>query len=75
MIHLRCAIFNYVPNYGIAPHIDFLLAFEKNKNEVHSEKKLYDREFIINDKVMGYGTIKFQIDKDDMNKIPSLTTY
>jgi hypothetical protein len=72
---LHCAIFNYVPNYGIAPHIDFMLAFEKNKQEITSGKIMFDRTFVISDQVMGYGTIKLNISKEDLSKAPSLTTY
>jgi hypothetical protein len=71
---LPCAIFNYVPNYGLSPHIDFLLAFTKNKNESDGKLK-FDRNFIINDQVMGYGTVKLTLKKEDLNNIPSLTTY
>lgn len=68
-----CTICNYTPNYGLSPHIDFEIAFVKDKNE--KDKALYDRQIIIDDQVFDNGMIKFQLKKDDINNQPSLITY
>jgi hypothetical protein len=70
---IPCALFNYVPNYGIAPYTDFMIAFTKSKNE--SKKAMYDHTIVIEDKIFGNGILKFEIKKSDINKIPPIITY
>jgi hypothetical protein len=72
---LGCCLFNYAPNYGISPHIDFLVAFKKNKDESESDKILNSKRIIIYDKIMGYGVLWFEISKRDINNIPDIITY
>jgi len=68
-----CAMFNYIPNYGISPHIDFLVAFVNKKTG--SNSATVDRTIVIEDKIFNNGIIKLLVKKEDINKIPSITTY
>jgi hypothetical protein len=70
---LGCAMFNFIPSYGLSPHIDFVVAFVKSKEE--KEKAAHDRQLVIDDRIMGDGLLKFEIKKDDINNIPSIITY
>lgn len=70
---IPCTVFNYVPNYGISPHIDFMVAFV-DKEKTAAQVKA-DRTIIIEDKIFNNGTIKLEIKKDNINKIPLLITY
>jgi hypothetical protein len=70
---IPCSAFNYVPNYGISPHIDFLVAFPKKANE--AENTDMDRTIVIEDKVFNNGTIKLEVKKENINKIPALITF
>jgi hypothetical protein len=72
---LSCALFNYAPNYGIAPHIDFLVAFTKSKEEIKSGQSQNDKTLIVEDEIFGNGTLQFSIKKEDINNIPEMLTY
>jgi hypothetical protein len=70
---IPCTMFNYVPTYGISPHIDFLVAFVDKKDESNNASE--DRTIVIEDKIFNNGTIKLQVKKENINKIPALITY
>ncbi len=69
---LYCTQFQFVNNYGLAPYADFVIAFKKQPEEIRLEKTLADKKFIIEDKVFGNGMVKFNIEKDIVNNIPSV---
>lgn len=72
---LSCALFNYAPNYGIAPHINFSFAFKKNNEELKNGISLSDKTLVIEDEIFGNGILQFNIKRDAINNIPTMLTY
>lgn len=60
-----CALFHNSKNYGLAPYVDFALAF------VSPEQNNQDHEVIINDNAY-HNKVKFQIKSRSLNNIPAL---
>jgi hypothetical protein len=69
---LPCRLFHYTQNYGIAPHADFIMAFERPEEELVQNSARHDKVLIITDKILGNGIVKFTITKDNINNSPSL---
>jgi hypothetical protein len=70
---ISCTLFNYIPSYGIAPYIDFLIAFPRAKNnKIDAEN---NRLLVVDDKILGNGIVKLEIKKDNINNIPTIITY
>lgn len=69
---LSCGLFQAVGNYGLAPYMDFVLGFERK--DTLQEKPMNDKELILEDKVFGNGILKFTIKKEDIHKLPEITT-
>lgn len=65
---LNCSFFHSVRNYSLAPYADFVLVFE-NKT---SKKESNEMVLVFDDKIFGNGIIKFQINNNDIIKIPIL---
>lgn len=66
---LPCVLFNCVRNYGLSPHVDFEVGFEKS-----TENRITDQTLIIDDQLMGIGTIKFSFTNNAIINTPSIRT-
>ncbi len=64
---LPCALFHEVKNYGIAPFVDFVIAFDGIP-----EREPTDKELIIQDRAFNNGLIKFHLAAKSFKNIPSL---
>lgn len=68
---LHCSLYQFVRNYDIAPFVEFALGFESivplDLNE--------DITFILDDKILGVGTLKFLFDQSSFQEIPTIKTY
>lgn len=68
---LPCVLFNCIRNYGISPNVDFAVAFDSgDKRDSDKEQTL-----IIDDKVLGIGTLKFKVTKEIISNIPTIRTF
>jgi len=65
---LPCALFHFERNYGVAPNANFVLAFEKSK----SEKMIYSRTLMFEDKIFGTGKVNMTIEKESIAQLPGL---
>jgi hypothetical protein len=68
---LPCVLFSCVRNYGISPNVDFAVAFESKRNTEEPAGQV----LIINDQVVGVGTMKFSISKETIKSIPTIRTF
>ncbi|MBI2968480.1 MAG: hypothetical protein HYY40_11810 [Bacteroidetes bacterium] len=65
---LRCLLFHYERNYGLAPYTNFLLAFEKKENG----EEIPDRTLIFDDGALNSGIVKITINGAALNRMPKL---
>lgn len=68
---LNCVISHLERNYGIAPRLDMVLAFEDKQGE---ETETQPIEFYYRDQVFGSGLHEFTIKNSDLVSIPTLKT-
>jgi len=64
---LACSLFQYVPNYGVAPFADFVFAFEDKETKG-------DKTILFNDRLFGAGNLQFQFKEEDIENIPEIIT-
>ena len=69
---LGCKLYNFVRTYGLAPYVDFVMAFDKPSED---ETTNSDKTLIVEDRVFGAGTIKFAIDAGDIKALPLMESY
>ncbi len=62
-----CHLYQFVRNYELAPHLEFVLGFKKTVAE--------DRTFVFDDKSFGVGPIRAIIEQQKINQLPDLKTY
>lgn len=65
---LKCLLFHYERNYGLAPFSNFLLAFENIK----TAERNCDKTLIYDDAMLGSGQVKLTIKAEDIISIPNL---
>lgn len=63
---LPCRLFSYVPNYNVAPYMDFTVAFDAGK--LGAERKL-----IIRDRVFSGTILEYDYSPSEMKSLPELT--
>jgi hypothetical protein len=62
---VECALHHFENNYGLSPINDITIVFK--------DKKLYeDMTFVWFDRVLGVGTVKFFIEKSELDNLPKL---
>lgn len=64
---LPCVIYHFERSYGVAPHCNFNLAFEKGGD-------IGNKTLIFDDQLLGIGRVKLTIKEEDINSIPALKT-
>ncbi|MCB0401221.1 MAG: hypothetical protein KDD41_04000 [Flavobacteriales bacterium] len=64
---VNCSLYHFVHQQGITPYVDMVLGFSV-KEEPGSQT------LIIDDQVFGNGTLKFYLDKKNIEEIPQLKT-
>ena len=63
-----CKLLHFERVYGLTQYITFTLGFEAND----SDKKIYEKVFIYDDKIFSTGTIKLRIKEEALSNIPKL---
>jgi hypothetical protein len=65
---IACALYHYERNYNLSPYTNVMLGFENGLQE----KKGAERTLILNDQVLGIGTIKLSIQEENIANMPEL---
>ncbi len=65
---LPCVLFNFVRTHGVAPYVDFALAFDANGEEIKN------KQLLLKDRVFTHDYIKFDFSKEDIEEVPTLIT-
>lgn len=69
---LPCTLFAFVPNYGIAPYVDFAIGFDVSDTAHRANDE--DITIHITDDIFNNGTLKFRFNQSDIKRIPKLLT-
>jgi hypothetical protein len=64
---LKPALFHFERTYGVAPYIDFLVAFKAD-----SSNKYEHKVFVLDDKVFGSGVMRFDFNTNTIKNSPKL---
>lgn len=64
---INCGLYHFVHQQGITPYVDMVIGFPIKSEPI-------TQTLIIDDQVFGNGTIKFHIDKKNIEEIPHLKT-
>jgi 3D (Asp-Asp-Asp) domain-containing protein len=67
---LPCAVFTHVPNYGVAPYIDFAVGFDLRSAAIKNNKE--DIHLLIYDRIFNKGTVNFSIKQSAIHTTPQL---
>jgi hypothetical protein len=67
---LPCSLYQFVRNYDVAPYVNFTIGFE-SPTKIDFEE---DLTLILEDKVLGSGTLKFLFDQSSLQRIPKIKT-
>jgi hypothetical protein len=67
---LKCVLHHFERTYNITPYADFVIGFESGNKG--SQLTNNDKVLIYNDQVLNLGTIKIKINKQSLNRIPTL---
>jgi hypothetical protein len=65
---LKCELFHFERNYGVAPGLSFVLGFNKPKSEI----EIYNKVISIEDKVFNNGLVNIVVKKEDLKEVPAL---
>ncbi len=60
-----CSMYHFIQTHGLAPYVDMLFSFKKQKDG--------NREIVINDDAMNIRNMVFTIEKEKLSQLPKLT--
>lgn len=71
---VACSFCHLEQNYGLAPSVTLVLAFDCSDFNLTDEIKEHGISFLYNDQLFGFGQIRMRIDKNAVNEIPAVIT-
>ncbi len=66
---LQCRLFHFVRSHGIAPYVDFVMAFDQ------ASQASGNKQLVLTDRALANNPMEFNISKEAINNIPEIITY